>query len=90
MDYPSGLELNDETCEKRPKEEIRYLQEIAGPDIRRVIVQKGRPLLPSWLWCADGAHILLNGALADMKTEFQQFLSDTLSAEDGDSSLPSP
>jgi hypothetical protein len=25
MDYPSGLERDDETCEKRPKEEIRDL-----------------------------------------------------------------
>ncbi len=80
MDHPSGLEFDEEEREERSKEEIRDLQEIAGPDIRRVIVQKGRPLLPSWLWCADGSHILLNGALADMKTEFQQFPTDTLSA----------
>ena len=71
MDYPSGLELDDEKCEKRPKEEIRDLQEIAGPDICGVIVQKGHPLLPSWLWCADGSHILLNGALADVNAQFQ-------------------
>jgi hypothetical protein len=90
MDDPSGLELADETCEKRPKEEIRDLQEIAGPDIRRVMAQTGRPLRPSWWWCADGAQRLLNGALADRQTEFQQFPSDTLSAEDGDSSQPSP
>ena len=39
MDHPSGLEFDDEESEERSKEEIRHLQEVAGPDICRVIAR---------------------------------------------------
>jgi hypothetical protein len=35
-----------------------------------VIVQKGCPLLASWLGSANLPHVLLNGALADTHAEF--------------------
>ena len=40
MDHPSCLEFDEEECEERSKEEIGHLQEVAGPDICRVIAQK--------------------------------------------------
>jgi hypothetical protein len=49
MDHPSGLEFDEEEREERSKEEIGHLQEVTGPDICGVIVQKGRPSLPSRL-----------------------------------------
>jgi hypothetical protein len=65
--------FDEEECEERSKEEIRHLQEVAGPDICRVIAQKGRPFLPPWLGWANASHVLLDGSLAHMKTQFQEF-----------------
>lgn len=79
MDHPSGLELDDEESEERLKEEIRYLQEVAGPNICRVIAQKGRPLLSSGLQDANRSHILLNGPLAHMNVQFQEFSTNPFS-----------
>ena len=78
MDYPSCLELDHEERKERSKEEITYLQEIAGPDICRMIAQKGRPSLSSWLGCANSSDVLLDGTLAHMKTQFQEFPTNPL------------
>jgi hypothetical protein len=79
MDHPSCLEFDDEECKERSKEEIRHLQEVAGPDLCGVIAQKGRPFLSSWLGRANASHVLLDGPLAHMHAEFQEFTPDTLS-----------
>jgi len=71
MYHSSGLEFDDEKGKERAKEEIGDLQEVTGPDLRRMIVQEHRPILPSWSWCANSSHVFLNGALAHMNTEFQ-------------------
>ena len=70
--------MRKKACE-RPKEEIAHLQEIAGTDICRMIAQKGRPFLPSWLGCANLSDVLLDGSLAHMHAEFQQFTTNPLS-----------
>ena len=75
-------------CE-RSKEEIRHLQEVASPDLGCVIVQEGRPLLSSWLGCANLPHILLGSALTHMHAEFQELPTNTLSTQDADSPSPS-
>jgi len=49
MDHPAGLELDDEKSKERAKEEIAHLQEITGPDIFGMGVQKRAPLLTFWL-----------------------------------------
>src|SRR2546429_6363235 len=71
MDNPSRLQFYDEERKERPKEEIGHLQEVTGPDLVGVRAQKGRPLLTSWLLCANCPHVLLNGALADADAQFQ-------------------
>jgi hypothetical protein len=38
-----------------------------------MIVQKGCPPLSSWLRSANISHVLLDGALADMHAQFQEF-----------------
>jgi hypothetical protein len=76
MDHPSCLEFDDEEGEERPKEEISHLQEVAGPDICRMIAQKGRPFLPSWLGRTNSFDVLLDGSLAHMDTQFQEFPSN--------------
>jgi hypothetical protein len=89
MDHPSRVEFDDEKGKERTKEEIRDLQEVASPNICRVIVQKGRPTLSSCWWCTNLPHVLLDGSFTDMHTQFQQFAADPLSTEDGDFCLPS-
>jgi hypothetical protein len=73
MDHLSCFELDEEEREERPKKEIVHLQEIAGPESRRVIVQKGCPPLSSWLRWANSSDVLLDGPLADTNAEFQEF-----------------
>ena len=43
------------------------------PRPARVVAQKRTPLLPSWLVCANRPHVLLNGALAHVDAQFQEF-----------------
>jgi hypothetical protein len=69
-----------EEREKRSKEQITYLQKIAGPDSYPMIVQKGSPTLPSWLGCAISSDVLLDGPLTYMHVEFQQFPSNPFSS----------
>src|SRR5215470_6000372 len=65
MDHSSCLELDEEEGKERPKEKVSHLQEVTGPNVRRVITQKCAPLLTSWRLCANRPHVLLDGALAD-------------------------
>src|SRR3989440_4682363 len=54
------LEFDEEEGKERPKEQVSHLQEVTGPDVRRVIAQKCAPLLTAWLLCANVPHVLLN------------------------------
>ena len=50
-----------------------------GPDLCGVVAQKGRPRLASWLVGANVPHVLLDGALAHPKAQFQQFPTNPFS-----------
>jgi hypothetical protein len=65
-------------CE-RSKAEISHLQKVAGPDICCVIAQKGRPLLSCGLKGTNVPHVLLNGQLAHVNVQFQEFSTNPLS-----------
>src|SRR5258706_5564611 len=65
----SGRKKRSVTCKR-----------VTSPDICRVITQKGRPLLSSWLGSANEPHVLLDGALADMNIQFQEFPTNPLSS----------
>ncbi len=54
---------------------------VAGPDLSGVVAQEARPRLASWLGCTNSPHVLLNGALADPKAQFQQFTPDPFSPQ---------
>jgi len=71
--------MTKNACE-RLIEEIGHLQKIAGPDICRVIVQKGRPPRSLWLGCANRSDVLLDGTLAHMNAQFQEFSTNPFSA----------
>jgi hypothetical protein len=53
---------------------------VASPDLCGVIVHKGCPPLSPWLRSTNSPHIFLDGALAHMNTQFQQFPTNPLSA----------
>jgi hypothetical protein len=44
------------------------------------LLEIGRPRLASWLMGANRPHVLLDGALAHPKAQFQQFPADPFSA----------
>jgi len=69
-----------EEGKERPKEKVSHLQEVTGPDIRRVIAEKRAPLLTSWLVGANRPHVLLDGALTHVSPQFQQFPANALSS----------
>src|SRR5947199_7181515 len=64
----SGRKKRSVTCKR-----------VTGPDLSCMIAQKRAPLLPSWLLCANGPHVLLNGALADADAQFQEFSANPFS-----------
>jgi hypothetical protein len=78
MDHLPRLQCDEEERKERSKEEIGELQEVTGPDLSCVVVQKGCPLLASWPVCANSPHVLLNGSLADTKAQFQEFSANPL------------
>jgi hypothetical protein len=88
VDHLARMQFDNEEHKERPKEEISDLQEVTGPDLCHVSAQKRAPLLPSWLLGANRPQILLNGALADMDAQFQEFSANPLCTEDGDCSSP--
>jgi hypothetical protein len=79
MDYPSCLEFDEEERKERSKEEVAHLQEVASPDLCRLIAQKGSPSLSSWLGCANVSDVLLDGSLAHINAQLQQFSTNPLS-----------
>ena len=80
MDHPSRFQFYYEEGKERPKEKVRHLQEVTGPDIRRVIAEERAPLLTSWLLGAYRPHVLLNGSLTHVYPQFQQFPANALSS----------
>src|SRR5215470_13823436 len=73
MDHLASFQFDNKESEERSKEQVSHLQEVACPDLRGVVAQKGRPLLASWLVCANRPHVLLDGALAHVDAQFQEF-----------------
>ena len=80
VDHFPKLQFDEKERKGRPKEKVSHLQEVTGPDIRRVIAQKRAPLLTSWLVGANRPYVLLDGALTHVYPQFQQFPANALSS----------
>ena len=76
----AALVGDDEEGVDRPEPGVVELQEIAGPNSRRVVLKKGLPGLPRPVARADGPHILLDLPLADADPELEQFATDPFGA----------
>ena len=77
MDDASRTQFNDEEDKKRAKPEVVGLEEIACPDVRSVILQKGSPRLGGLSRRGSGADLMdvtSDGAFGQMKTKLAQFI----------------
>ena len=79
IDDFSALEFDDKEGKERAKEEIRDGQEVARPDLMRVVVQEDAPGLRSRT-CRLVVHVLLNGTFGDVDAQFEQLPADALSS----------
>jgi hypothetical protein len=59
------------------KEEIGDLEKIASPYLSSVIMEEGRPLLPSRTRDANVSHVFLDRAFAHAKTQLEQLSTNT-------------
>jgi hypothetical protein len=71
VNHSPRVVFDNEEGEQRTEEEVSDWQKVAGPDLLGMRLQEGLPGLSSWSGGAHGSHILLNGALADMKTQLE-------------------
>src|SRR5947207_1237391 len=72
MHHPTRAELDNEEGIQLAKEQIGHGQEVAGPDIGSVVVQKRAPGLTRRTWQPGLTHVLLNGAFGHPNPDFQQ------------------
>jgi len=66
-DFPR-FQFTDEKRKERPKEQVSHLEEITGPDLSCMIVQKRPPALPRWARRTHAPHVFLNRAFAHAHT----------------------
>ncbi len=78
MHDPARPERDHEEGVERSVEQIRHWQEVAGPDLRGVVVEERRPGLPSAARRARGSHVPLDRGLGDADIELQQLAPDAL------------
>src|SRR3982074_985231 len=71
--------MDDEEGVDLPEEDVVALDEVASPGVFGVVLEEGRPCL-STSPGADPSHVLLDGALADLDAELEQFPANALSA----------
>jgi hypothetical protein len=78
VDHAARAERDDEEGVERAEEEIRHREEVAGPDVRGVIAQEGRPRLPARPRGTGDGQIGLDGALGDVEPQRPQLAADPL------------
>ncbi len=71
MDDLPRIQFNDEEGKERTEQEISDVQEIAGPDLSPMIVQKRPPALPHWARRTPTPRVLLDRSFTDTDIEFQ-------------------
>jgi hypothetical protein len=78
MDNLSRSQLDDEERKKWAEEEVRNLEEIASPDLCRMVAQERFPGLSTQPFAADGSHIFLDGSFTHPNIELEQLTPDAL------------
>ena len=77
MDDFSALQLDDEEGKQGTKEQVSNWQEVARPDLVRMVVQEGGPRLRRGSY-APWSHVFLDGAFREVNAQFEQFPTDAL------------
>src|ERR1022692_1650235 len=84
----AGALVDEEEQEQRPEQEVVGLDEVAAPDVLRMVLNEGGPGLASGA-PTNGANVLLDGALAERDGELEHLAADPFGAPgavlDGDS-----
>jgi hypothetical protein len=89
MDHSARFEFDDEERKERAKEQVRHLQEIAGPHVLCVSAQERRPVLSSRSRGANASHLFLDGPLTHAHIQLEQLPTDAFGSEDAGCSPPS-
>ena len=88
MNQPSPAMLDEEEDVERLEEESVHREEVAGPDLGSVILQKGAPGLGRWRPpCL--VQVAAHGLAANLEAESEQFTADALGAPERISHAPS-
>ena len=90
MNDLARFQFDNKEDKKRTEEEIRDLEEIAGPHLCSMIVQERSPVLSSRPCRANAPHILLNSSFTHANIQLEQLATDALSSQDADCVPPSP
>jgi len=80
VDDPTRAQRDHDEGEERAKEGVRDRQEVAGPDVTRMIAQEGRPRLSRASRRSGIAHVFLHGPLGHADVRLQQLAADALRA----------
>lgn len=82
MHNPAGGQLDDGEDEEGSEEEVVDLCEVAGPDLWRMVLQEGRPVLGRGGGGRSSGprQVALDGAFADVDAQLTQFTTDTFGA----------
>jgi hypothetical protein len=66
------FQFDDEERKKRTEKEIRYLQEITGPHLCRMIAQERFPVLPTGSFGASVLHVFLDGPFTQSTIQLEK------------------
>jgi hypothetical protein len=66
--------------EERAEQQVVDDGEVTGPHVPGVVLQEGGPGLTAGRGWPEPVEVFLNGALADLDAEFEQFTSNAFSA----------
>jgi hypothetical protein len=80
MQDASGLEFDDEEDEEGTEEEVVDDCEVAGPDAGGLVLEERAPGWAFLCGLTEFAHVLLDGALADLDGELEEFAPDVFGA----------
>jgi hypothetical protein len=78
MNNAARADLEDEESKDWPKEQIIGLQEVAGPELMRMIAKEHTPTLAAMTGRSKPSHVPLDRALGVADSELQQLAADPL------------
>jgi hypothetical protein len=78
MNHLARLQLDEKESKERTEEEVRDLEEIAGPHLCSMIAQESPPGLSTGSFWANLLHILLDGPFTHPNIQLEELTSNAL------------